>query len=341
MKKRLFLAAVCGGSAIAGGCLARRYRRDLNAARARLAAVDRTVILTTFGAVEYAERGAGEPLLAIHGIFGGCDAGLLSLRDLFPDRRVIAPSRFGYLGSSMPPGATPADQADAFAALLDGLGIGQTDVIAISSGTSSGLQFALRHPDRVKHLAVLSGDLPGSPTAAAAPQASRLLFRSDLAVWALKVFARPALTRLAGVPKRFPLTAEDARFVTEILDSIFPVAVRADGAIFDGLVSDPDVNNYDLEAVSVPTLIVHAKDEPLGSYDAARSAAGRIPGARLVSLERGGHLMLGQEEAVRAALAAFWATPGPDLPQARVAPASRHGSPPSLQRSGYPAREEA
>jgi pimeloyl-ACP methyl ester carboxylesterase len=308
MKKRLFVvAAVGGGSAIAGGCLARHCRDDLNAARARLAAIDRSVLLTAFGAVEYAERGAGEPLLAIHGIFGGCDAGLLSLRGLFPDRRVIAPSRFGYLGSSMPPGATPADQADAFAALLDGLGIGQADVIAISSGASSGLQFALRHPDRVQHLAVLSGDLPGSPTAAAPPQGARLLFRSDLAVWALKVFARPALTRLAGVPQGFALTADDARFVTEILDSIFPVAARAEGAIFDGFVSDPDVNNYDLAAVSVPTLIVHARDEPLGSYDAAQRAAGRIPGARLVSLDRGGHLMLGQQEAVRAELAAFWA----------------------------------
>jgi pimeloyl-ACP methyl ester carboxylesterase len=114
--------------------------------------------------------------------------------------------------------------------------------------------------------------------------------------------------------------------VAEILDSIFPVAERAAGAIFDGFVSDPDVNNYDLEAVSVPALIVHAKDEPLASYDAAHSAAARIPGAHLVSLERGGHLMLGQEEAVRAELAAFWAGPGHDPREARVAPASRPGS---------------
>jgi hypothetical protein len=83
MNKQLFFAAVGGGSAIDGGCLARRYRHDLNAARGRLAAVDRTALLTAFGAVEYAERGEGEPLLAIHGVFGGCDAGLSSLRGLF------------------------------------------------------------------------------------------------------------------------------------------------------------------------------------------------------------------------------------------------------------------
>ena len=64
-----------------------------------------------------------------------------------------------------------------------------------------------------------------------------------------------------------------------------------------------------LEAVTVPTLIVHATDDPLAPYDAASAAAARTPGARLVSLESGGHLQLGQAERVRAEVAAFLATP--------------------------------
>jgi pimeloyl-ACP methyl ester carboxylesterase len=47
---------------------------------------------------------------------------------------VIAPSRFGYLGSSLPAGATPADQADAYAVLLDALGIERTAVVGCSTG---------------------------------------------------------------------------------------------------------------------------------------------------------------------------------------------------------------
>ncbi len=58
MRKQQFVAAAGGGAALAAGYLARRYRRDLDAARARLAAVDRTVITTEVGAVEYAERGS-------------------------------------------------------------------------------------------------------------------------------------------------------------------------------------------------------------------------------------------------------------------------------------------
>ena len=324
MKKQL-LAAVGGGSVLAAGWLARRYRHDLDAARARLAAVDRTVIETAFGAVEYAERGTGEPLLAIHAIFGGCDQALVSVDDLFPGRRVIAPSRFGYLGSALPPRATPADQADAFAALLDVQGTARTDVAAFSAGAASGLQLALRHPGRVNHLVVISGYWPGGPTAKAAPEANRLLVRSELPMWALATFARPALTRIAGVPKGFPLTAADARTVTDLTGTFFPVVPRAEGVLFDFFVSFPDVNHYDLESITVPVLIVHAADDPVASYHAAQQAAGRIPRARLLRVDRGGHLMLGPQQAVRPEIGAFLQTPAP--PETRPAQASGPRSP--------------
>jgi pimeloyl-ACP methyl ester carboxylesterase len=309
MKKQVLLAALAGGSAIAGQRVARRYRLDRDGAYARVAAVDRITLMTRFGAVEYAERGSGEPLLTVHGFFGGCDEALLSLRGLAANRRAIAPSRFGYLGSSMPAGASVAGQADAFAALLDGLGIDRLDVAAISSGATSAFQFALRHPDRVKHLAVICGNLPGSTTAVAPPQAARLVYR-DVPMWALKVFARPILLRQIGVPKGFPLAAGDERIVSDLIDSFFPVALKTEGVAFDAFVADPDVNNYQLEALTVPTLIVHTKDDPLVSYDAAQRAATRIPGARLVSMERGGHLFLGDREDVGREVAAFLADQG-------------------------------
>ena len=155
------LAGLAAGVAIPAYGIYLRYRRDMSDARARLAAVDRHVISTPWGAVEYAERGAGAPVLVVHGIYQHCVSGLLSVRDLLLDRRVIAPSRFGYLGSSMPANATPAAQADAFAALLDALEIGQIDVLGFSAGVPSALQLALRHPERVQHLAVLGGELAG------------------------------------------------------------------------------------------------------------------------------------------------------------------------------------
>jgi pimeloyl-ACP methyl ester carboxylesterase len=290
--KRFLLAALAAGGAIPVFRLVLCYRRDLNAARARLAAIERHVTATPWGAVEYAERGSGDPVLVVHGIYQNCVGGLLSVRGLFPDRRVIAPSRFGYLGSSLPSNATVAAQADAFVALLDALEIAQIDVIGFSAGAPSALQLALRHPERVKHLAVLVGNLPGSPTAVVQPSWAKRIDRQFI-MWALKTFAPSTMARLvAAVPKTFAMTSDDARFVTEFIDSLFPMSPA--GYNFDLYVSNADVNFYNLEAIRVPTLIVHTKDDQLASHEASKRAAERIPGARFVSLESGGHLMLGQ-----------------------------------------------
>ena len=297
------LAGLAAGVAIPAYGIYLRYRREMNAARARLAAVDRHVVSTRWGAIEYAERGSGAPVLVVHGIFHNCVGGLLSVRDLLPDRRVIAPSRFGYLGSSMPPDATPAAQADAFAVLLDTLGIDQIDVIGLSAGTTSALQLALRHPGRVKHLAILVGNLPGSPTAVVQPPSAK--FQRQFVMWALRTFAPSTMIRMiAAVPKEFVMTSEDARYVNEFIDSLFPVS--NDGFIFDAFVSNADVNDYNLEAIGVPTLIAHTKDDQLASHDASKRAAERIPGARFVSLDSGGHLMIGQQKKQREAVARFF-----------------------------------
>ena len=298
------LAGLAGAAALAVSGVCLRYRRDLNAARARLAAVDRHVVSTRWGAVEYAERGSGNPVLVVHGIFHNCVGGLLSVRE-FSDRRFIAASRFGYLGSGIPRAATPAHQADALAALRDALDIDRIDVIGESAGATSALQLALRHPERVKHLAVLVGNLPGSPTAVVQPSLAKL-FNRQLPLWVLWTFAPAMMIRLvAGLPKGFAMSREDMRFVTEFIDSLFPVSPA--GVDFDAFVSNADVNDYNLEAITVPTLIVHTKDDQIASHEASKRAAERIPGARFVSLESGGHLMLGQMKIVRDELAGFFA----------------------------------
>ena len=302
--KAAALAGLAIGVAISVYGVHRRYRRDLNAARVRLDTVDRRVIRTRWGMVEYAERGSGEPVLVVHGIFHNCVGGLLSVRDL-ADRRFIAPSRFGYLGSSMPANATPEDQADAFAALLDALDIDQIDVIGESAGATSALQLALRHPERLKHLALLVGNLPGGRTAVVQPSLAKFVNR-QLPLWVLRTAAPSMMVRLvAGVPKAFVLSCEDAKFVAEFIDSLFPVGRQ--GVDFDAFVSNAAVNDYSLEAISVPTLIVHTKDDQVASPDASQRAAERIPGARFVSLESGGHLMIGQTKIVRDELARFFA----------------------------------
>ena len=65
------------------------------------------------------------------------------------------------------------------------------------------------------------------------------------------------------------------------------------------------MNEYPLERLGVPTLLVHAADDSLARYDNAVKAAARIRGSRLVTIDNGGHLFLGNEAHVRREIAAF------------------------------------
>ncbi len=318
MSKRTILTLA---SAVAAGgivSLERRYRADITSAQVRLNALQRFTVRMPWGTCEYTDARVGPvagdklPVLVSHGIFHGCDGGLQAVEGLFAHRRVIVPSRFGYLATTMPAKPSGAEQADAFAELLDHLGLDRVDVIGISAGTGAAVQFALRHPERMGHLIVSSGNLPGSPTAEAPPSWAKI-FYSQPAMWALRVAAPPFMRRLMGVPAGFPHTEAQAREIDAMIDSIFPLAPRRAGAIFDAYQSNPEINDVALSNIVVPTLIIHAADDPLASYDAAAAAAKLIPRARLVTLDEGGHLQLGQDDVVRRAIAEFLsATPAED-----------------------------
>ena len=217
-----------------------RFNQDIKLAAAR-AAQGSVLITTRCGAIEYQERGAGVPLLMVHGSGGGHDQGMafaggLAQRGI----RVIAMSRFGYLRTPMPADASPAAQADAHVCLLDALGIQQAAVLGGSAGGPSALQMAIRHPDRVSAM-VLLVPLAYKPSTSAdsakplAPWAEALLMRligSDFAFWAGLHMARDQVIRyvLATPPEQVSAASPQERArVNAILDRILPVSARSAG----------------------------------------------------------------------------------------------------------------
>jgi pimeloyl-ACP methyl ester carboxylesterase len=115
------------------------YRRDMNRAYKRVHGKSK-VISSAYGEVEYTEGGAGPHVLVIHGSGGGYDQGELIVQSFLNDQfHWIAPSRFGYLRSTFHDGATFCDQAHAYAALLDQLGVDRVAVVAFSHGGPSAL----------------------------------------------------------------------------------------------------------------------------------------------------------------------------------------------------------
>ena len=78
--------------------------------------------------------------------------------------------------------------------------------------------------------------------------------------------------------------------------------------VFDGFVSNLAADRFPFEELTVPTLIVSAADDPWAQHPYAVTAAARIPGAKLVTIDRGSHLFLGHDTQVRAAIGAFLAS---------------------------------
>lgn len=282
------------------------YRGDIEAARRRLAARERRSVQDSrFGAIEYTEWGDGRTLILSHPLFGGFDVGSGLPETYVGDGyRFVAPSRFGYLGSSLPSGAMPADQANAYAVLLDALGIERSAIFGYSAGGPSAIQFALRHPDRTTGLILMASALPGKAGAPPKPVA-QMLFGSDLAFWLLKRYAPSLFARILGMPKAFQTTPDQRQRMVEVEESFFPIRPRKAGVLFDLYVSNPDVQDYPLEDIKVPTLIINAKDDGLSAFGNAARAAERIPGSKLIAVERGGHLLLGSERLIQREIAAL------------------------------------
>lgn len=321
----------------AAGALAYvQYRRDLKAIRA---AKERggTIVETLFGPVQYAEEGEGEPLFVIHGAGGGYDQGLLVGRDMADSYRLIAPSRFGYLGTPVPEDASPSAQAHAHAALLDFLKIPRAVVLGASAGAPSAIELALRHPERVCAL-ILYVPRTYDPTRSMgvddslSSQAVLWLVEkaADFLFWLAIRVTRSSIVKFLGVPPEVEANASDqerAR-VSDIIQSVPPLSDRVAGISIDNAT---EITPWALERVQVPALIISARDDLFKTLPGARFTAEHIPNAELQILESGGHLMVGQSRKVKAWVTDFLTRVG--AAKANDRPSRRVDSPSALAPS--------
>jgi pimeloyl-ACP methyl ester carboxylesterase len=312
-KRRQILIASAAVVVVAGGVAYAHYRPNLERARARIA-TGSEIAATRCGPIEYADRGAGAPVLVVHGAGGGFDQAL-DLADGLARAgfRVIAPSRFGYLRTPLPADASAEAQADAHACLLDALNVPSAVVMGVSAGGPSALQFALRFPGRTRALVLLvpATYAPSQAPVARGSRATMLLFdavlRSDFLFWAGGQLAHRAYLRtILGTPAELVASAspdEQARLQTA-LDHILPVSARRQGLLNDARVVS-SLPRYDLEKITAPTLAISTADDGFGTFAGAHYTAAHIPGARFIGYPTGGHMLVGRSPAASAETIAF------------------------------------
>ena len=306
--KLLILAAVAAAIFVFVG-----YRGDIGDARERIAIGSR-VAATPCGPIEYADAGDGTPLLMIHGAGGGFDQSLAVGRRLVDKGfRLIAPSRFGYLGTPLPDDASPAAQADAHACLLDALGLSEVVVVGASLGAPSTVQFCLRHPQRCAAMVLVVPVLysPQGPNAFLRQALARVgdtpaaLRRSDFLFWlATRVGSKAVTETLIGVPFEELQSASPVERdrIAAMLELALPISARADGLEHDVTLALP---RYELERIRAPTLVISVETDLYGTFEIARYTAQEIPAARFLRYRSGGHLWVGHHETMLDQIARF------------------------------------
>lgn len=230
----------------------------------------------------YEERGAGEPILCIHGTGSSAAVWGDAVDELARHGRTIAYDRRGSSRSERPEPYTTSvhQQADDAAALIDALGAVPAVVIGRSYGGEVAIDLALRHAERVRALVLLEAALFSLSEAAAG--------------WASGVGQR-VLAAAAADPATVAETFLDAVLGPGAWGS-FPEPTRrlfADNgpavvAELRGGFLDVDADR--LGTIDVPTLIVAGTDSPPALAEVTRLMAAAMPGATLEWVE-GGHLV--------------------------------------------------
>jgi pimeloyl-ACP methyl ester carboxylesterase len=178
-------------------------------------------------------RGAGQPLVLLHGIGSNAQSFEMLMAMLPPSLDVIAWNAPGY-GSSQPlaeASPAPRDYAAALLNFLDALGLNRVVLVGHSLGALIAGSFAAHHPARVAALALLSPAL-GYRLAAGQQLSPALQARIDeIQALGPSRFAAERAPKLVHAPERNPaLVAAVREAMAAVNVPGYVQAVRALGA---------------------------------------------------------------------------------------------------------------
>jgi pimeloyl-ACP methyl ester carboxylesterase len=234
--------------------------------------------------IEYDDEGRGAPLVLLHAFPLAKEMWRPQEEALRSLVRVIAPDLRGFGGTS---GFTDAPSvetmADDIAALLGKLGISEPVVLCgLSMGGYVALAFARRYADRLRGLVLADTRAdPDSPEA----RVSRDKLISFAQANPSSAVLDQMIPRLLGQTTQFRRSAvvETVRWIGTVQKSEGIVgAIRA-------LRDRPD-STPTLGQIEVPTLVLVGSEDILTPPNLAETMAQSIPNARLVTIERAGHL---------------------------------------------------
>jgi aminoacrylate hydrolase len=232
--------------------------------------------------IYYEESGRGEPLLLVPGLSGQGSFWSPQVADLSRDFRVVIHDHRGAGQSTHSRITYSVEQmADDVLKLMDALRIETAHFVGHSTGGAIGQVIALDHPRRLRSLVL-------SATWAGPDPYFRRVFESRKEV--LQTLGLEAYLRASALFLMPPawVSAND-RVLTEqhraALAGAAPIEVMT--SRIDAIVRHD--RRARLGEIRVPTLVIVAQDDMITPRFYSDELASRVPGAKLVVLDGGGH----------------------------------------------------
>ena len=204
--------------------------------------------------------------------------------------------RYDERGNGMSDWKIPAlnfDQlVDDLQTVADAAKLDRFDLLAISQGCPVAVAFAVRFPERVRRMVLVNGFAAGWAHARDPDFVERWQALSTLARTS---WDKPTSAfRQVFTGQFFPdATAEQAQWWNDLQ---VKSANAENASRFMQLFGQIDVGDL-LPQVTVPTLVMHSRDDQLVPFEAGRMMASRIPEAEFVALDSANHLPLENDNA--------------------------------------------
>jgi pimeloyl-ACP methyl ester carboxylesterase len=273
--------------------------------------------------VHYVDSGRGEPVLLIHGWNGSTFDLRYTIPELAQNHRVIAIDLLGYGFSARPADGdySVGGLADFILRVMDRLHVDRATVLGHSMGGAIAMQFALRYPERVDRLVLVSSATPKEMLRA---RTLGLLVRPLVPLLSL-------LLRESAVRRGLLAAVHDPALVTpEMLEGHFrPLRVkghmRAQSKQLSDRHKDPP---YDPRQIRQPALLLWGEHDRVVPLSTGLELAELIPNAQLAIIRSAGHLPL-EEQPVDCnnLLMAFLSQPAPETPPASSNGVARESAP--------------
>ena len=249
--------------------------------------------------IAYATVGQGPPLIKTANWLNHLEYDWKSpvwchvLRDLAKDHQLI---RYDERGNGLSDRDVDDISFEAFVrdleTVVDAAGVERFPLLGISQGCAVSIAYVVRHPERVSRLILYGGfakgrSRRGSSKDSEQAEALLTLMRQG---WGQE---NPAFRQVFTSLFMPDATPDQAQW----FNNLQHITVSPENAVRIRRVTDQiDVSEL-LPQVTIPTLVLHCRDDAVQPFEQGRRMAAGIPGARFVALEGRNHLILEDEPA--------------------------------------------